>query len=196
MAVVGEEGAGKSYLVHRLTHDTSTTPTPTKGLQVLSYCCSHCYLVSCCLVIYGNWCLYNIERFFVLSVLGLRSYSEPLQIVEWKYRGGDLLFPFRNRWFTFDLWDFSGNPEYRCIYSCFNCFSSIHLVVASATRPHDELVKWLSDIQAMSRHRVPVVIVFTHMDCLRTKEARDEFKRQRQRWIDHHNKKVSVPSVK
>lgn len=109
--------------------------------------------------------------------------------MEWKYKGGDIL-TFRNRWFRFDLWDFSGNPEYRCIYSCVNCSSSVHLVVASATRPHDELVKWLSDIQAMSPHRVPVVIVFTHMDHIKTKEARDEFKRQRQRWIDYHNKKV------
>ncbi len=103
--------------------------------------------------------------------------------------------PFRNRWFTFDLWDFSGNPEYRCIYSCFNCSSSVHLVVANAIRPHDELVKWLSDIQAMCRYRVPVVIVFTHMDYLKSKEARDEFKRERLHWIGHYNKKVRGLSV-
>ena len=69
-----------------------------------------------------------------------------LQVVEWKYRGGDIL-SFRNRWFTFDLWDFSGDPEYRFIYSCFNCSSSLHIVVASAIEPLDDMVRWLSDIQ-------------------------------------------------
>ena len=74
-----------------------------------------------------------------------------LQVVEWKYRGGDIL-AFRNRWFTFDLWDFSGNPEYRFIYSCFNCSSSLHIVVASAVEPLDDMVRWLSDIQVGMAH--------------------------------------------
>lgn len=52
VAVVGEAGAGKTYLVHRLAHDTPTTPTPTKGLQVLllDLCIGAvivCLIVSC-----------------------------------------------------------------------------------------------------------------------------------------------------
>ncbi len=34
VAIVGEGGAGKTYLVHRLAQDTPTATSPTKGLQV------------------------------------------------------------------------------------------------------------------------------------------------------------------
>ena len=135
---------------------------------------------------------YIISFKLLLSKHNHRQCFSILQVVEWKYRGNDILSSFRNRWFTFDLWDFSGNIDYHCIYNCFNCSSSVHLVIASAIKPHDELMRWLSDIQAMCRYRVPVVIVFTHMDCLKSKEARDEFKRQRLRWIEIQNRRVGV----
>ena len=69
-----------------------------------------------------------------------------VQVSEWKYKGGDLL-SFRNKVVTFDMWDFTGDPDYRCIYSCFDCSNSLHLVICKATDPIQELVKWLSDIQ-------------------------------------------------
>lgn len=110
------------------------------------------------------------------------------QVVEWKYKGGDY-FTFRNRWLTFDLWDFTGDPEYQCIYSCFNCQKSLHLVVCNAQREKAELIRWLSDIQSASKKRVPVIVVFTHMDGFKTREAKDEFKRRVTHWLEYNNKR-------
>ena len=108
------------------------------------------------------------------------------QVVEWKYRGADL-FSFRNKKLTFDLWDFSGDPDYQCIYTCFNCANSLHLIVWDARQDRKELVRWLSDIQSTSVQRIPVIVVFTHMDTFKLREQREEFKRRVVQWLDYHN---------
>lgn len=108
------------------------------------------------------------------------------QVVEWKYRGADL-FSFRNKKLTFDLWDFSGDPDYQCIYTCFNCANSLHLIVWDTRQDRKELVRWLSDIQSTSVQRIPVIVVFTHMDTFKLREQREEFKRRVVQWLDYHN---------
>ena len=110
----------------------------------------------------------------------------PSQVVEWKYRGADL-FSFRNKKLTFDLWDFSGDPDYHCIYACFNCANSLHLVVWDVRQDRKELVRWLSDIQSTSVQRIPVIVVFTHMDTFKLREQKEEFKRRVIQWLDYHN---------
>ena len=69
-----------------------------------------------------------------------------LQVTEWKYKGGDLL-SFRNKMYTFDVWDFSGAADFRSIYSCFDCSNSLHIVVCRAADSAHDLARWLSDIQ-------------------------------------------------
>ena len=110
----------------------------------------------------------------------------PSQVVEWKYRGADL-FSFRNKKLTFDLWDFSGDPDYHCIYACFNCANSLHLVVWDARQDRKELVRWLSDIQSTSVQRIPVIVVFTHIDTFKLREQKEEFKRRVIQWLGYHN---------
>lgn len=67
-------------------------------------------------------------------------------MVEWKYRGSEI-FSFRSRWFTFDLWDFSGDPELGFMYSSFDCRNSLHLVVCDAMNGIHDLVQQLADMQ-------------------------------------------------
>ncbi len=88
----------------------------------------------------------------------------------------------------FDLWDFGGDPDYRCIYSCFGCSNSLHVVVCDARKSTAELVRWLSDIQSSSVERIPVVVAFTHMDTFKTREQNQEFRRGIIQWLDHQNK--------
>lgn len=45
-------------------------------------------------------------------------------------------------------------------------------------------------LQAASMKRVPVIVVFTHMDQFRSREQREEFRRQKTQWLEYHNKKV------
>ena len=77
-------------------------------------------------------------------------------MIEWKYKGGDLL-SFRNKLLTFDVWDFSGDPEYRSVYSCFDCSNSLHLVVCKPTDSPRELVRWLSDIQVQIKKLIELM---------------------------------------
>lgn len=88
-------------------------------------------------------------------------------MTEWKYKG-DVL---RRNTVTFDLWDFSGCPCYKFIYSCFDCASSLHIVVFDINTVYPEIIRWLSDIQSFSSERVPVLLVFTHMDQCPSKEV-------------------------
>ena len=77
-------------------------------------------------------------------------------MIEWKYKGGDLL-SFRNKLLTFDVWDFRGDPEYRSVYSCFDCSNSLHLVVCKPTDSPRELVRWLSDIQVQIKKLIELM---------------------------------------
>jgi hypothetical protein len=45
--------------------------------------------------------------------------------------------------------------------------------------------------QSCSVRRIPVVIVFTFMDCFKTKDQREEFKKKTLNWISYHNIKVT-----
>ena len=110
-----------------------------------------------------------------------------MQILEWKYRGAEL-FTFRQKWCTVDFWDFTGDPEYRCIYSCFGCGSSLHLVVCDSQKEWSGLIRWLSDIQATSVERIPVIVIFTQIDKFKSREQRDQFKRRALHWLEYNNK--------
>ena len=88
---------------------------------------------------------------------------------------------------TFDLWDFSGHPDFKSVYSCFDCHSSLHIAVFSISEETDEIIRWLSDIQSLSPlHRVPVVLVFTNMDKFPTREEKERDKRLMTEWIKYN----------
>lgn len=63
-------------------------------------------------------------------------------------------------------------------------------VAYGAVRELHTLMYMFISLQSVSTQRVPVVVVFTHMDKLKTKEQRDEFRRQRTHWLEMHNKRV------
>lgn len=87
---------------------------------------------------------------------------------------------------TFDLWDFSGCSKYfNAVYSCFNCENSLHVAVFSISSTTSEIIKCLSDIQALSSERVPLVVVFTHLDTL-TRDEKEEVKRKRTDWLKYN----------
>ena len=170
LVVVGPRGSGKTCLVSKLRGEGWTTSSPTKGLEVSP----------------GQP---RLPPSLILLLLLSPPSPPPLQIVEWKYKGSDL-FSFRNKWFTFDLWDFSGDPDCHSIYSCFRLSSSLHLVVCSALDGLRQLTRWLSDIQAPAAERVPVIVVFTHMDGFRSREQSAEFKRKVTQWLDYVRKQA------
>ncbi len=47
-------------------------------------------------------------------------------------------------------------------------------------------------VQSRSEERVPVVVVFTHMDLLKTREEKEKFRRSCIQWITFHNKQVQT----
>ena len=105
------------------------------------------------------------------------------QVSEWKHRGSDF-FSFKSKLVTVDFWDFSGDPDYHIIYSCFKCSSSLHLVVCNAQLfEQPALLKWLAGIQATSSERIPVIIVFTHLDKFPSREQKDGFRREVIQWL-------------
>ena len=88
---------------------------------------------------------------------------------------------------TFDLWDFSGHPDFTSVYSCFNCHNSLHIGVFNIAEETDEIIRWLSDIQSLSPlHRVPVILVFTHMDKFETREEKEKDRRLMTQWIKYN----------
>ena len=116
--------------------------------------------------------------------------SSSLKVSEWRHRGSDF-FSFKPKWITIDFWDFSGDPKYHSIYSCFKCSTSLHLVVCNSQLfERSNLVRWLSDIQATSIERIPVVIVFTHTDKFSSREQRDVFRRDVIQWLHEWEKNV------
>lgn len=110
-----------------------------------------------------------------------------LDVVEWKYKGSEL-FSFRSRWLTFDLWDFSGDPDLEFMYASFGCEKSLHVVVCNPTTGVHDLVKQLSDLQSLCKERVLVIVVFTHMDQFKSREEKEKFKKTHLQWLCHHNK--------
>ena len=105
-----------------------------------------------------------------------------LQISQWHYKGEIL----RRKAVNIDFWDFSGSPKYKQIYTCFQCQESLHLAVFSIHTETEEIIRWLSDIQSLAARRVPVLVVFTHMDTVATKEIRDDLKRKRTEWLKYN----------
>ena len=104
-------------------------------------------------------------------------------MTEWKHRGSDF-FSFKTKQVTIDFWDFSGDPNYHIIYSCFKCSPSLHLVVCAANVfDRQDLLRWLTNIQATSAERIPVVIVFTHCDKFSSREQKDTFRKDVIRWL-------------
>ena len=94
---------------------------------------------------------------------------------------------------TFDIWDFSGSERYKFIYSCFKCQNSLHIAVFDIDTTCSEIIRWLSDIQSQSLQRVPLLVVFTHMDKVSPRESKEEIKRKRTEWLKYNltiNEKV------
>ena len=97
-----------------------------------------------------------------------------------------------------DFWDFSGSTQYKQIYTCFKCQESLHIAVFSIHTETAEIIRWLSDIQSLAAKRVPVLVVFTHMDTVPLKDAREDLKRKRTEWIKYNlsqNNQVSYHST-
>lgn len=106
-----------------------------------------------------------------------------MQVSEWRHRGSDF-FSFKPKQITIDFWDFSGDPSYHTIYSCFKCSTSLHLVTCNSKyfkKPH--LLTWLADIQATSAEQIPVILVFTYFDKFSSREQKDAFRREVINWI-------------
>ena len=56
-----------------------------------------------------------------------------------------------------------------------------------------EIIRWLSDIQSQSVQRVPLLVVFAHMDKCSSRESKEEIKRKRTEWLKYNltiNEKV------
>ena len=106
-----------------------------------------------------------------------------LQVTEWKHRAADF-FPFKSKTTTIDFWDFSGDHNYHIIYSSFRCCSSMHLLVFNSQEfDKSDILRWLAGIQATSRERIPVVLVFTHLDKFPSRDARESYKRRVVQWL-------------
>lgn len=102
---------------------------------------------------------------------------------EWRHRGAEF-FSFKPKLITVDFWDFSGDPNYHIIYTCFKCSTSLHLVVCDAQCfERVTLLRWLAGIQATLVERIPVIIVFTHIDKFTTREQRDSFRKDVIEWL-------------
>lgn len=110
------------------------------------------------------------------------SFSLTWQVSEWNYKG-DVL---RRNMTTFDLWDFSGSTQYNFIYSCFDCQDSLHVAVFDINTGYSEIIRWLSDAQSLTSQRIPMLIVFTHMDRLTSREAKEIEKKKRIDWIKYN----------
>lgn len=102
---------------------------------------------------------------------------------EWRHRGSEF-FSFKPKQITIDFWDFSGDPSYHTIYSCFKCSTSLHLVTCNSQRfKKTHLLARLADIQATSVERIPVILVFTYFDRFSSREQKDIFRREIVDWI-------------
>ena len=55
-----------------------------------------------------------------------------------------------------------------------------------------KLIRWLSDIQSTSTERIPVILVFTHMDRFVSREQKDTFRRRTQQWLQHQEKQFRM----
>ena len=118
------------------------------------------------------------------------QHTHTLQVTEWRHKGADF-FAFKSKQVTVDFWDFSGDPSYGVIYTCFHCSSSLHLVVCdSQSFNRLSLLRWLAGVQATSAERIPMILVFTHIDKFSTREQRDGFKRDVARWLQSWQKSV------
>lgn len=52
--------------------------------------------------------------------------------------------------------------------------------------PHQDLFRWLIDIQCRRNNPVPVIIVFTHLDTVASKGEREQVFQERLEWIAEH----------
>lgn len=115
-----------------------------------------------------------------------------LQVSEWRHRSSDI-FSFRSKSVTIDFWDFSGDPDYHTIYSCFSCTKSLHLVVCNSQHLNrNDLIRWLADIQSTSVERIPVIVVFTHIDEFPSREQKDMFRRKTLQWLQYQERRFST----
>lgn len=102
---------------------------------------------------------------------------------EWRHRGSEF-FSFKSKQITIDFWDFSGDPSYHTIYSCFKCSTSLHIVTCNSQHfKKTHLLARLADIQATSVERIPVILVFTYFDRFSSREQKDVFRREVIDWI-------------
>jgi leucine-rich repeat kinase 1 len=113
---------------------------------------------------------------------GQTTATKGLEVTEWKYKGEVL----RRNQMTFDIWDFSGHSRYKYVYSCFQCSESLHIAVFNINTELSDMIQWLSDIQSFSSRRVPVLVVFTHMDMCPSRDAKETEKKKKLDWIKYN----------
>lgn len=83
------------------------------------------------------------------------------------------------------MWDFGGSELYSEVYHHFPAVGSVHILVLNIQSSHHALFKWLIDIQCRRSTPVPVIIVFTHLDTITSKE-KDQVCQERMAWIYEH----------
>ena len=59
-------------------------------------------------------------------------------------------------------------------------------MVLNIQSPHQDLFRWLIDIQCRRSTPVPVIIVFTHLDKIGSKAEREQYFQERLDWIAEH----------
>lgn len=84
------------------------------------------------------------------------------------------------------MWDFGGSEQYKEVYYYFPAVSSVHILVLNINSPHQDLFKWLIDIQCRRSSSVPVIVVFTHLDTINSRAERDQACHERLAWISEH----------
>ena len=75
--------------------------------------------------------------------------------------------------------------QYSEVYYHFPAVGSVHILVLNIHTPHQDLFRWLIDIQCRRNTPVPVIIVFTHLDMV-AKAEKEQYFQERLAWIAEH----------
>lgn len=81
------------------------------------------------------------------------------------------------------------------MYNHFPAVGSVHILVLDIRSSHQDLFRWLIDIQCRRSTPVPVIIVFTHLDTIPSKADREQTFQEKLTWIIEHitGKHAAIP---
>ena len=86
---------------------------------------------------------------------------------------------FHRSWLNIDIWEFEeGFPKAKeTLYSSFPCHQSVHILVYDVQRDskYSSFLQYLANMQSLSPHPLPVIVVFTRTDLL-TRDSKEATK--------------------